>query len=846
MTGCQSPPGPPPEGGVAWELAEQRQRSISDLRYEIQLTIPESHLEPILGLANIRFQLSDPSLPLVIDFEPAADRTRAVRVDGQPVEYRTPNGHIVVAAADLRQGENSLRVEFQAGDTSLNRNPEYLYTLFVPDRASFAIPCFDQPNLKGRWTLTLQTPPAWQAVSNGPLIGQDISEAGATFRFGETKPISTYLFSFAAGKFQVEAAERGGRPMRMLHRETDAAKVERNREAIFDLHRKALQWLEEYSGIPYPFQKFDFVLIPSFQYGGMEHPGAIQYNAARLLLEESATQNEYLGRAGLIAHETAHMWFGDLVTMNWFDDVWTKEVFANFMAAKIVNPSFPDLNHELRFLLAHYPTAYGVDRTAGANPIRQPLENLKMAGTLYGAIIYQKAPIVMKHLERLVGKQTFRQGLQEYLKQFQYANATWPDLIEILDRLSDQELKSWSRVWVEEPGRPTVRTELSLEGPNIAGLSLHQSDPQGRGLLWTQQLDVLLGHLEGLERIPVQLEDASVDVEEASGKPAPDFILVNGSGVGYGYFELDAASRDYLMARLPQITDPLVRGIAWVSLWEALLEGQVSSAQLLELALAALGAEEDELNLQRILRYAQRAYWRFLDGPDRQQMAHRLEALYRSEIAKRSSSTIQAAYFNAFRSIVMTEAGVKYLRAVWEEKEKIEGLSFSERDYTAMAAQLALRGIPDAEAVLDAQAGRIQNPDRQSRFAFVRPALSADQSVRDAFFASLSEESNRQHEPWVLEALRYLHHPLRASHSEKYIRPALELLEEIQRSGDIFFPKRWLDATLGGHSSSHATRTVGEFLDRNPDLSSRLRAKLQQSAHELFRAAEFADSRQGR
>ena len=159
----------------------------------------------------------------------------------------------------------------------------------------------------------------------------------------------------------------------MLHRETDAAKVARNREQIFDLHAAALAWLEDYTGIPYPFGKFDFVLIPSFQFGGMEHAGAILYNAAGLMLDASATQNQLLGRASVIAHETAHMWFGDLVTMRWFNDVWTKEVFANFMAAKIVNPSFPQVNHELRFLLDHYPSAYQVDRTAGTNAVRQTL-----------------------------------------------------------------------------------------------------------------------------------------------------------------------------------------------------------------------------------------------------------------------------------------------------------------------------------------------------------------------------------------------------------------------------------------------------------------------------------------
>ena len=141
----------------------------------------------------------------------------------------------------------------------------------------------------------------------------------------------------------------------MFHRETDAAKVARNKDAIFDLHARAIEYMERYTGIPYAFGKFDFVLIPAFQFGGMEHAGKILYNAPGLLLDESATQNQYLGRASVIAHETAHMWFGDLVTMQWFNDVWMKEVFANFMAAKIVNPSFPEVNHELRFLLSHYP-----------------------------------------------------------------------------------------------------------------------------------------------------------------------------------------------------------------------------------------------------------------------------------------------------------------------------------------------------------------------------------------------------------------------------------------------------------------------------------------------------------
>ncbi len=256
----------------------------------------------------------------------------------------------------------------------------------------------------------------------------------------------------------METAERNGRQFRMLHRETDTQKVARNRDAVFDLHAAALAWLEQYTAIPYPFDKFDFLLVPSFQFGGMEHPGAIFYNAAALLLDASATQNQKLGRASLIAHETAHMWFGDLVTMKWFNDVWMKEVFANFMAAKIVNPSFPEINHELRFLYAHYPAAYDVDRTAGTNPIRQRLDNLSEAGSLYGAIIYQKAPIVMRQLEMIVGVEGLRDGLRDYLKQHAYGNAAWTDLIRLLDRRTPDDLDAWSRAWVEEAGRPVIST----------------------------------------------------------------------------------------------------------------------------------------------------------------------------------------------------------------------------------------------------------------------------------------------------------------------------------------------------------------------------------------------------
>ncbi|WP_456425197.1 M1 family aminopeptidase [Rhodocaloribacter sp.] len=841
LTGCGGESAMPDTGpGVSWTLAEHRARTLSDVRYDVRLTIPAAREDSIAGETTIRFRLSDASRPLVLDFRPPARNVLGVYVDGQGIDYAVENDHLVIPATALVEGENTVAVRFVAGEGSLNRNDDFLYTLFVPDRAHFALPLFDQPNLKARFRLTLHVPEGWKAVANGPLAETDTTGDGATFRFAETKPISTYLFAFAAGRFETETAVRDGRTMTMYHRETDAEKLARNRDAIFDLHATALAWLEDYTGIPYPFDKFDFVLIPSFQYGGMEHPGAILYRQASLMLDASATQNQLLGRASVIAHETAHMWFGDLVTMNWFDDVWTKEVFANFMAAKIVNPSFPEVNHDLRFLLAHYPAAYAVDRTAGANPIRQPLENLQQAGTLYGAIIYQKAPIVMKHLERLVGEETFRDGLRAYLSTFAYGNATWPDLIAELDRRSDADLTAWSRVWVEEPGRPTVEVRTAREGDRLDRLTLFQSDPLDRGRLWTQRLDVLLAYGDTLVRFPLTLDRESVTVTEAASRPAPDFILPNGGGVGYGLFVLDPDSRAFLLDHVAELDDAMLRGIVWGTLWDALLEGHVPPGVFLERAMAALPAETNELDAQRLTGYVTRAYWRFLTPEARRALAPGLETLLWELMEKAPTTTRKATFFNAFRDVALSPEGVGRLRAVWARRTTIPGLTFSERDETRMALELAVRGLPDAEALLDAQAARITNPDRQARFAFVRPALSPDRAVRDAFFESLKDEANRAHEPWVLEGVRYLHHPLRAAAAEPYLRPALALVEEIQRTGDIFFPKRWLDATLGGHQSLTAAATVRSFLDElPPDYPHRLRAKILQSADGLFRAARI-------
>jgi len=844
-----------PAEGIPLTLATSRASAIEQVRYQLAFDIPADAASPINGKATIRFVARNAVRePLQIDFAadrgPEANHLTSVTVNGKAVDRHWVNGHIVIAPASLATGENSIDVGFIAGDVPLNRNPDFLYTIFVPARAHEAFPCFDQPDLKARYALELTVPADWQAVANGAEAGREPVGDRVRVRFAETQPIPTYLFAFAAGKFQIETGERNGRTFRMFHRETDARKVARNRDAVFDLQGSALKWLEDYTAIPYQFGKFDFVLVPSFQFGGMEHPGSIFYNAASVLLDESATESQMLNRANLIAHETSHMWFGDLVTMRWFDDVWMKEVFANFMAAKIANPAFPKINHELRFLVSNYPAAYSVDRTAGTHPIRQQLENLNEAGSLYGAIIYEKAPIVMRQLERLIGETTMRDGLREYLKQFSFGNATWPDLVKVLDDRTERDLQTWSHVWVEEAGRPLFKTEWETndEGRRQIAFIQHDGRPD-RSLHWTEQMDVLIGTPGDTRNLLLETKSERTELPDGMMPRKVDFVLPTGGGLAYGGFMLDDASRRFLLEHVEELKDPVARGATWITLWEEMLNGLVDPADLIESQLRALPREDTEQNIQLVTSQLQDLFWRCLADRIRRPLTERIERTLRAGLSRATTSSLKSTYFTAFRNIVTTPGGIAWLERVWRRTETIPGLPFSEPDEATMALELAVRSVPNAGDILEEQRRRFQNPDRKARFEFVMPALSEQAETRDAFFKSLADARNRRREPWVTEGLSYLNHPLRAAAAVKYIGPSLDLLEDIKRTGDIFFPKNWMDALLEGHNSPAASEAVRTFLNNHPaDQAAaegkplypiRLRRIILQSADNLLRAADI-------
>lgn len=815
------------DAGVSKSLADFRKASISNINYKLYFYIPETQEDYIPANVVIDFDLSDLSQDLLLDFNVPNPEFK-LTANLNPV-FTYLNEHIVIPHSSLVKGNNQIVIEFIAGDKSLNRNKEYLYTLFVPDRASTAFPCFDQPNLKATYELTLEIPKAWTAAANSQKINETVNESTTTLEFAKTQALSTYLFSFAAGKFESITKNIEGREMCMLHRETDEDLIANNTEDIFKLHSDALNWLEEYTDVEYPFEKFDFVLIPFFQYSGMEHPGAILYRASRLFLDDNATMSQQLRRANLIAHETAHMWYGDLVTMQWFDDVWLKEVFAGFMADKIVNPSFPDVNHDLKFLLGHYPASYAVDRTIGTNPIAQKLDNMKNAGSLYGGIIYNKAPIVMNHLELMIGKDKLREGLQEYLKTFAYNNATWDDLIAILDQKSDDELAPWSNSWIKEAGMPTIITELTNEGIQIS-----QLDPTGKERIWKQTLysEFYNEDISG-EKMQISLDTTSVEIHTIN--PEPAYKLLNHDGVAYGYFKHDQRDFAFIENNILKYTNPMSKGVIWLNVFENMLHHNYDPTTLLKLHIKALKVETNEQVIQLLLGQIRTNYWQFHNNESRLLMNQELENSLWSLIKTAKKPGLKKNYYNTYLNIALSEKALTNLYNIWDKQKKVFEVKLSENDFTDLAYQLALKMEDQSEEILETQFARIKNQDRKDKMEFLMPALSNKQEVRDAFFASLSDAENRAKEPWVGTALRFLHHPLRAENSVKYLAKSLELLYEIKITGDIFFPMSWLSATFWGHQSEEANTIVNDFLAANPDYHEDLKLKILQSTDFLRR-----------
>ena len=618
-------------------------------------------------------------------------------------------------------------------------------------------------------------------------------------------------------------------------RQSKLARAQPEAGAVLDLTDRGATFLANYFARPFPFPKYDMVLLPGFAFGGMEHAGATFLREDSILFRTEPTASDRAARSRLLLHELVHQWFGDLVTMRWFDDLWLKEGFANYMAYLAMESVHPSDQTWKRFFENIRPAAYGIDATRGTTPIYQEIGNLKDAKSAYGAIVYSKAPALLRQLSFVLGATAFRDGLRLYLAEHAFGNAEFADLISAFERASGRKLASFTGSWIRRRGMPRVTADWACADGRLTRLTLLQSDILGEGGPWPLETQVGL-HYPGKPpiRLRAVLDGAASSVAEAAGKPCPSWIYANHEDYGYGLFLLDDRSREAVERDLGGIADPFLRSMLWGALWDSVREAQMPPSRYLALAHRLLPRETDEAILQTTLSRAVAAIHRYL--PDRGEWPARLESIAAEGMQSAGSADQRIAWFRALRAAAETPAGLGRLGGVLDGTVALPGVPLRPLDRWNLVTALVALGHPAAAERLAAERKRDPSGDGL-KYAWIAGAAAPDPAVKRRYFEAYLSDRTLQ-EDWVEQSLPAFNHWHQSDLTRPYLARALDALPQIKRERRIFFVLAWLNAFIGGQHGEDALAIVRAHL-ASGKLEPDLRLKILEVTDELERAVRI-------
>jgi len=471
-----------------------------------------------------------------------------------------------------------------------------------------------------------------------------------------------------------------------------------------------------------------------------------------------------------------------------------------------------------RFYQTHKPPAYAIDSTKGTTPIYQEVRNLKDAKSAYGAIVYQKAPSLLRALTFVIGEENFRDGVRLFLKEHAYANAEWSDLIGVFERVSKQKLQSWADAWVKRRGAPRIDVEWSCDARGlIDSFEIRQRDVLDEGGLWPIKTRLSLAYDDAeSQRITASFDGERATISDAAGKKCPAYVFANDGDFGYGIFMLDAKSRAAVMSRIGGIGDPFLRAMLWGALWDAVREAELNPRDYIALVLKALPNEADLELTQNLLDRATRAFERYLSTAEQNAIAPRIESLFFDRMMNADEVDLRIIYFRAFRSAATTPRARGQLKDLLSGKTRAPGVEIKPLDRWRIVAALLARQDAEAESLLDAERKRDASDDGRKQ-AYIAEAARADAATKRRYFNDYL--NNRAvPEDWVEGSLAAFNSPSQSSQSSltlPYLKPALEALPQVKRERKIFFTLAWLNAFIGGQQSRQALDQVQEFLRAN-------------------------------
>jgi len=545
------------------------------------------------------------------------ESVRSATLDGQPLDPGaftgsrlplevTPGEHelsVVAVCRYSRSGEGLHRFVDPADDRT------YLYTQFEVADARRMFADFEQPDLKARFTISVVAPQDWVVVSNGTLLGRDPLDGGLVrARFSETQPVSTYLTALVAGDYvgvtSSATTQAGEVPMALYCRRSVLEHLDA--DEILRITTNGFRVFEDRFGFAYPFGKYDQVFVPEYNAGAMENIGCVVFRD-EYLFRSRVTAAARSRRQDTILHELSHMWFGDLVTMRWWDDLWLKESFATWASNFAVSEQSADQAAVwARFLSGFKANAYRGDQLPSTHPIAADMVDLEAVESNFDQITYAKGGSVLVQLVGYVGREAFLAGIRTYFARHAFGNTSLADLLTALQESSGRDLSAWSAQWLETAGVDTLALELEVADGRIGAAAVRQSAAAAWPTLRDHRVVVGVyrresGRLERVDRVEVEVSGELTEVPALVGRDQPDLLLVNDDDLTYAKARLDARSLETALAALPELADPLSRAVLWQSLWDACRDALLPAARYAELVLRAVPHESDATVVANVL-----------------------------------------------------------------------------------------------------------------------------------------------------------------------------------------------------------------------------------------------------
>ncbi|MCC9145661.1 MULTISPECIES: aminopeptidase N [unclassified Arthrobacter] len=678
-------------------------------------------------------------------------------------------------------------------------NEVYLYSQFeVPDsRRMFAV--FEQPDLKATFRFTVTAPSHWDVISNSPtpepVAAGDLNDASprSTWSFEPTPRISSYITALIAGPYQSvrsELTSSDGRtiPLGVFARRSLMQFMDA--ENIFELTRQGFAFYEEQFGTPYPFEKYDQLFVPEFNAGAMENAGAVTFLES-YVFRSRVTDATVERRAVTILHELAHMWFGDLVTMRWWNDLWLNESFAEFMSTLAAAEATEFKQAWTTFASLEKAWAYRQDQLPTTHPIVAEIRDLEDVQVNFDGITYAKGASVLKQLVAWVGQDKFMAGVREYFGKHAWHNTELADLLSELETASGRDLKEWSAQWLETAGVNTLRPEIETDGDGtITSFAVLQSAIEEYPTLRPHRLAIGFynpdedGRLQRTHRVELDVDGGRTEVPDLAGQPRPALVLLNDDDLAYAKIRLDDASQHTATRNLRNIADSLPRTLVWASAWDAARDAEIPARNYVELVLQNIASESDSTVVQVLLRQLATTLAFYVSPADREpMMVAAADSLWELASAAEPGSDSQLQFVKAFAAHASSGAQLDTLAALFAGSQSLEGLSIDadlrwelltglvaggrmgaedidaelERDATAtgaLAGAMARAALPTAEAKAAAWEAIVERSDMPN--AAQRSAIAGFMRVHDAqllepyadkYFASIRDVwASRTHE----------------------------------------------------------------------------------------------------